>query len=404
MDFTARDATKEEVRRRTSLLDLARERVPSLRRSGAEWRGPCPIHGGKRANFSVNEAKGTFYCHTCGEGGDVFAFAMKALGFTFPAAKSYLADRCGVRLDDPAPFYPPPAPRPITAVMTAAPVEHPALVRMRAEGCTPQLPTAVYGAVLDALTLTPDGATYLRGRGLEPDAAHGYGFRTIDGLREWTALGEALGESFCPDELEAAGLYQSRDDAPAVWSPPWAGRMPALVIPYKLAGECIAVRFRALDPLAVRRYHTLGGASPREPFNADALHRCAGRVLHIAEGELNAYALALAGCHAIGLPGALTWRDEWTERLADVGQLVAWFDDDPDRMVRGEVKPGTGHQAASRLRLRLVERYGRAWVEARVLVVKLPRDPEGVPLDANDLHQRGHLGRYIAEHVTPALP
>src|SRR5665811_883421 len=48
-------------------------RVPQLKQSGAaQWRGPCPMHHGKRDNFTVNRNTGDFFCHSeCGFGGDI---------------------------------------------------------------------------------------------------------------------------------------------------------------------------------------------------------------------------------------------------------------------------------------------------------------------------------------------
>ncbi len=41
-----------------------------LRRIGAEWRGPCPLHGGKnRSAFVVSATKDAFHCFSCGESG-----------------------------------------------------------------------------------------------------------------------------------------------------------------------------------------------------------------------------------------------------------------------------------------------------------------------------------------------
>lgn len=46
-----------------------RTRFPDLKQSGAEWRGPCPVHQGDDANFAVNPENGLAYCHSqCGRG------------------------------------------------------------------------------------------------------------------------------------------------------------------------------------------------------------------------------------------------------------------------------------------------------------------------------------------------
>jgi len=46
-----------------------RTRLPDLKQTGPEWRGPCPVHRGDDANFSVNPESGLAYCHSqCGRG------------------------------------------------------------------------------------------------------------------------------------------------------------------------------------------------------------------------------------------------------------------------------------------------------------------------------------------------
>lgn len=44
--------------------------VPSLRQSGTQWRGPCPIHNGTGDNFAVKAETGEWFCHSrCQRGG-----------------------------------------------------------------------------------------------------------------------------------------------------------------------------------------------------------------------------------------------------------------------------------------------------------------------------------------------
>ena len=65
-------------------------RVPSLpQREAGEWRGPCPIHNGRDANFSVQADSGRWYCHSqCARGGDIFELEMEMNHDTFPVAKA----------------------------------------------------------------------------------------------------------------------------------------------------------------------------------------------------------------------------------------------------------------------------------------------------------------------------
>jgi 5S rRNA maturation endonuclease (ribonuclease M5) len=47
-----------------------------LKRSGAEWRGACPLHGGSnKSQFVVSTSKGAFHCFACGAGGSLTRLA-----------------------------------------------------------------------------------------------------------------------------------------------------------------------------------------------------------------------------------------------------------------------------------------------------------------------------------------
>ena len=86
-----------EIRDRSSILEVVSDYV-TLKKTGRNHRGLCPFHSEKTPSFMVNEEKQIFHCFGCGEGGDVFAFLMKAGHYSFPQAVEELAKRYGVRL------------------------------------------------------------------------------------------------------------------------------------------------------------------------------------------------------------------------------------------------------------------------------------------------------------------
>ena len=89
----------EEVKLRTSLVEVVRERVPKLRRRGRLWEACCPFHEERTPSFKVDEAKGLWRCYgACGEGGDVLSFLQRAQGLSFQDALELLAARAGVEL------------------------------------------------------------------------------------------------------------------------------------------------------------------------------------------------------------------------------------------------------------------------------------------------------------------
>jgi hypothetical protein len=58
----------------------------TLRHSGAEFVGRCPLHEDKHPSLHVYPATNTFHCFGCGEGGDVLTFLQKKESQTFGQA------------------------------------------------------------------------------------------------------------------------------------------------------------------------------------------------------------------------------------------------------------------------------------------------------------------------------
>jgi DNA primase len=89
----------EQVRDAADLVGLIGEHV-ELKRTGSDFRGPCPFHGGTHRNLAVIPKKGMFYCFVCHEGGDVFTFLMKRLGMDYPTAVREVARRVGITIPE----------------------------------------------------------------------------------------------------------------------------------------------------------------------------------------------------------------------------------------------------------------------------------------------------------------
>jgi DNA primase len=87
--------TIERVREAADLVAIIGETV-KLRRVGADFRGPCPFHGGKNPNFSVSTRTNMYHCFKCGESGDVFTYLQKQNGMDWPTAVRAAADRAGI--------------------------------------------------------------------------------------------------------------------------------------------------------------------------------------------------------------------------------------------------------------------------------------------------------------------
>jgi DNA primase len=113
------DEVIEQVRDAADLVALVGEHVP-LKRTGSDFRGPCPFHGGTHRNFAVIPKKGMFYCFVCHASGDVFTFFMKKLGMDYPTAVRAVAARAGIAIPERGPAGPDPLEPLFGAVAAAA--------------------------------------------------------------------------------------------------------------------------------------------------------------------------------------------------------------------------------------------------------------------------------------------
>lgn len=91
------DETVEQVREAADIVGIIGEYVP-LKRTGADFRGPCPFHQGTRRNFSVSPAKRMYHCFVCSESGDVFKFLTKRLGVDWPEAVRIVGEKSGIEV------------------------------------------------------------------------------------------------------------------------------------------------------------------------------------------------------------------------------------------------------------------------------------------------------------------
>ncbi len=182
------DELIEQVRDTADLVNLLGEHI-DLRRTGTDYRGPCPFHGGTKRNLAVIPKKQMYYCFVCHEGGDVFTFFMKHFGMDYPTAVREVAAKVGVVI----PERPTGGPDPREPLFSAAAVA--------AEWYARRLREA------------PDGEMarkYLKQRGLSGEALHplGLGFAP-----KGHAFLEAMGKlGISEDVLLEAGLAVRRDE------------------------------------------------------------------------------------------------------------------------------------------------------------------------------------------------
>ncbi len=86
------------VRDRTSIADIISESVTLRSAGGGNLKGLCPFHDEKTPSFTVAPARGVYYCHGCGQGGDAIKFLMDAEHLSFMESIERLASRSGIQL------------------------------------------------------------------------------------------------------------------------------------------------------------------------------------------------------------------------------------------------------------------------------------------------------------------
>ncbi len=182
------DDVIEQVRDSADLVDVLGEHV-QLKRTGADYRGPCPFHGGTHRNFAVIPKKQMFYCFVCHAAGDVFTFYMKKFGMDYPTAVREVARRVGITIPERTAS----GPDPLEPFYEAVAVAHEWYARQLAES-----------SEADA------ARRYVTGRGytLEELAPYGLGYAP-----HGKAFLEAMRKLGIADEvLLGAGLALRRDD------------------------------------------------------------------------------------------------------------------------------------------------------------------------------------------------
>ncbi|HVR70182.1 MAG TPA: DNA primase, partial [Vicinamibacteria bacterium] len=231
------DSFLEEVRRSADIVRYISEHV-ALRKMGTSWKGLCPFHQEKTPSFNVRQEPAVFHCFGCGEGGDVFKFAMLHERVSFPEAVEMVARRFGV-------------PIPETRTSDAGPdrklkEELLGLIEAAAQHFTRNLWTAPGTRARE----------YLLGRGFKKE--------TLERIRAgaapdgWTNLFDALRGKHSVESLKTAGLVREKEGRGSHYD--WF-RNRAIFPILSDGGKVIAFGGRALDAAEPAKYMN----SPESP-------------------------------------------------------------------------------------------------------------------------------------------
>ena len=82
----------EKLKQRLPLLDYLRRQNWTARPAGhdSEFVGLCPLHPETHPSFYVNTRKNLFYCHGCGQGGDLIRFVQLSRHLSFRQSLAHL--------------------------------------------------------------------------------------------------------------------------------------------------------------------------------------------------------------------------------------------------------------------------------------------------------------------------
>ncbi len=191
------EATIEEIRRRTDILDVCRAFNIELKKAGNNtYKACCPFHQEKTPSFNINPSKQVYHCFGCGVGGGVFHLVESLLNSDFVGAMRWLADHYG-----------------ITIPQENYENSREGARRRETHDNGMKLLDELAGFYQSCLS-SPQGAearSYLANRGLDEETIRKYRLGYAPVSREETC-GWALKRGYSADLLVATGVAIQRDD------------------------------------------------------------------------------------------------------------------------------------------------------------------------------------------------
>jgi DNA primase len=310
----SRNQFRDQVKSAADIVEIVRERVPSLKRSGAtsSYKGICPFHTEKTPSFSVNGALQYYYCFGCQAKGDVFKFIQDIDHVPFPEALNSLAERYGI-----------PIPKRSEYADRDSRLRD-AIFRMN------EIADRIFRSTFQG----PQGADvrrYVTGRSVSLAHAEEFGMGLSDRGGN-TVLHALQKEGFNSELLEESGLVKKREDGSGFYDV-FRGR---LMFPIQNdSGKTVGFAGRALAKDAVPKYvnspETKIYKKSRLLYNLhrakDAARR-SGRFV-LVEGYMDVIGLHAAGIHeGVASCGTALTNDQVRLMKRFAGSVVVNFDPD----------------------------------------------------------------------------
>lgn len=224
--MSSQDTVKQKILDKADIVEVVSQYV-QLQKRGGRFFGLCPFHSEKTPSFSVNAERGFYHCFGCGRGGNAIDFVMNVENLTYPEARTYLANKLSIPLEEPT-------------------------RRHRSHSEIDRYQVMEQAAILYEkwLTENDEAARYVRSRGLTPDFLKQFSIGYAP--NGWDQMFNALKTRNIPQEVQQElGLVVPRNTGNGCYD---RFRNRVMFPIRNTLGRIIAFGGRAMDPSDPAKY------------------------------------------------------------------------------------------------------------------------------------------------------